>query len=59
MIKLFVFWFLILVLAGVLILVLTNCFGKKVYNTTEKIYKSLSEEEKDEEIIEEERNKEV
>lgn len=59
MVKLFVFWFLVLVLVGVLILLLTHCFGKKVYNTTEKIYKSFSEEEKDEKIIEDERNKEV
>ena len=45
----FVFWFLILVLAGVLALILGHFFGAKVADTTDKIYKSFAEEEKGEE----------
>ena len=44
----FVFWFLILIFAVVVVLVLTHLWGEDVYDTTEKIYKSLMEEEDNE-----------
>lgn len=40
-----VFWILILLLTGVLILLLTKLFGVKVYETSEKIYKDITTEE--------------
>jgi len=45
----FVFWFLVLVLTGVLVLLLGHLFGAKVSDTTDKIYKSFTEEENEEE----------
>lgn len=41
----FVFWFLVLVLAAVLALILAHLFGVRLYETTEKIYKSFTEED--------------
>jgi hypothetical protein len=47
-----VFWFLVLVLTGVLALILGHLFGAKVSDTADKIYKSFTEEEKGEETNE-------
>ena len=44
-VNMIVFWILILLLTGVLILLLTKLFGVKVYETSEKIYKDITTEE--------------
>ncbi len=44
----FVFWFLVLIFAVVVVLLLTHLWGEKVYDTSEKIYKSLMEEDDNE-----------
>lgn len=46
-VNMIVFWILILLLTGVLILLLTKLFGVKVYETSEKIYKDITTEEED------------
>ena len=46
-VNMIVFWILILLLTGVLILLLTKLFGVKVYETSEKIYKDIITEEED------------
>ena len=46
-VSMIVFWILILLLTGVLILLLTKLFGVKVYETSEKIYKDITTEEED------------
>lgn len=44
-----VFWILVMILTAVVILLLTHFCGKKVYEITEKIYKSFIEEDASEE----------
>lgn len=51
-----VFWFLILVLTAILVLIISNKFGVKVYNAVEKLIKSFETPDEQEEREDSDKN---